>query len=88
MATDWTHVRLRAVTHDRLIALLRILMDGEDGQYRPCMRHDPGAYVSVDAAITVLLDRVDAHRARAKRQRRGTRRAPIPLNDTPSPDGV
>lgn len=64
----WSNVRIKRETAQRLRALIAVLSGQDDGGWKPELRHD-GTYLSFDDAITILLDRDEAHRARAKRVR-------------------
>ncbi len=79
-----TTIRVRPVTRQRLAALIARLSTDGDGAWRPELRHDH-TYISVDEAIAVLLDRDDAHRERALRQRSRKKGVQIPCIEGTSP---
>jgi len=66
---QWANVRIRQSTRERLQALIATLSGDADGGWKPELRHD-GCYISLDEAITVLLDRNDAHKIRGKQARK------------------
>lgn len=72
----WVQVRVRAMTHDRLLAVARRLQTATElGLYSP--RGNTRDIISLDEAITVLLDRDKRHRERRKAHAERKRRLPI-----------
>lgn len=69
MATDWTSVRIRRATLERLYQVRASLRHAADlGTYEPTARHVTD--IPLDDVIQVLLDRDAAKRERAARSRK------------------
>jgi hypothetical protein len=77
MTKNWTHIRVSRATRERLTSLLAVLAQG-DGAYKPEYRHDEGAYVSLDQAINILLDRDESHRKRARKAAKSRGKGKLP----------
>lgn len=73
MATDWTSIRVRRGTAERLRRVVRSLERAcETGQYSPAALSDQG--ITLDEALSVLLDRDERHRERRRRSAKESRR--------------
>jgi hypothetical protein len=86
MKAEWTSVRVRRET----LARLRSEIAKQTDQYvhgRPALVDLEDRGVSLDTMINALLDQVDAHRKRAKKQSTTNRVEPLGISDGPAAAG-
>jgi len=85
MATEWTQLRVRVCTRERLaLFIARLIVASENGQIPAPERYDRA--FTLDDAINVMLDREDKHQERARKSRKAKQEDDvIDLGHTPPP---